>query len=362
MIFGIVYERKSPSGKRYIGQTIDEHRRQTEWMNLNTPYTSENSKIDNARKKYGPENFEYRVLYVGVFGLYKEAISVLDIVETDYISFYDTVNSGYNICSGGGTPSTRRDAKVTLVFTLSGEFVGKFNSLVEASTSLRIDERKMRSNAQRKTHNVLGKFLAYFKEDFSDDILKRDIEYYNNMSVNKPIVKLTLDGELIKRYKNVKEAYNDFNKDHLGINFNTKLILSCCNQNLRIRSLAGYRWAFEEDYIKNKKGGYYEKVGKFTKPIVQISRNDKKVVNLFNSIVDVDEFLINNNLLKRGKHGSSQICACCNSYSIDANILSRNNKQKTAYGYIWMYKSDYDIVSKDDLEAFLIERYETNKK
>lgn len=24
MIFGIVYERKSPSGKRYIGQTIDD--------------------------------------------------------------------------------------------------------------------------------------------------------------------------------------------------------------------------------------------------------------------------------------------------------------------------------------------------
>ena len=34
LIRGIIYKRTNPSGKSYIGQTIDENRRNNEWNNL----------------------------------------------------------------------------------------------------------------------------------------------------------------------------------------------------------------------------------------------------------------------------------------------------------------------------------------
>ena len=54
-IRGIIYLRTSPSGKYYVGQTVDENRRNNEWNNLNRPYSG--GVIDRARKKYGPKKF-----------------------------------------------------------------------------------------------------------------------------------------------------------------------------------------------------------------------------------------------------------------------------------------------------------------
>lgn len=62
LIRGIIYKRTSPSGKSYIGQTIDENRRNNEWNNLKRPYSG--GVIDSARKKYGPENFRYEVWFL----------------------------------------------------------------------------------------------------------------------------------------------------------------------------------------------------------------------------------------------------------------------------------------------------------
>lgn len=59
-MIGIIYKYTSPSGKVYIGQTIDEKKRRKEFRNLNIKYAGR--KINHARKKYGPENFEYEVL------------------------------------------------------------------------------------------------------------------------------------------------------------------------------------------------------------------------------------------------------------------------------------------------------------
>lgn len=46
---GIIYKYVSPSGKVYIGQTIEEKKRRRIFNNLNQSYGG--VKIDNARKK-----------------------------------------------------------------------------------------------------------------------------------------------------------------------------------------------------------------------------------------------------------------------------------------------------------------------
>ena len=56
---GIIYKYTSPTGKVYIGQTLDEERRRTEFLNKDVRYAGK--RIENARHKYGPENFKYEI-------------------------------------------------------------------------------------------------------------------------------------------------------------------------------------------------------------------------------------------------------------------------------------------------------------
>ena len=99
MIEGVIYRYKSPSGKYYIGQTIDEYSRRNVFLNTNIRYGG--SKIDRARKKYGPENFEYTVLMKVTGDNQSEVKQYLNTLEIGFIRMYDSFNNGYNSTEGG---------------------------------------------------------------------------------------------------------------------------------------------------------------------------------------------------------------------------------------------------------------------
>lgn len=120
MVTGIIYLYTSPSGKFYVGQTINEKKRRRMWFNLKRPYSKWSSKIDNARLKYGPGNFRYDILHSCKYGDVKSAKLVLNELETKYIKIYDSFRNGYNCTTGGGstigyvhTDDTRR--KISMV-------------------------------------------------------------------------------------------------------------------------------------------------------------------------------------------------------------------------------------------------------
>ena len=98
MTEGIIYRYKSPSGKYYIGQTINEYSRRYNFL-YDKKYGGE--KIDNARKKYGPENFEYAVLMKVTGDSKDEVIKYLNQLEQFFIKTYDSIKNGYNSCEGG---------------------------------------------------------------------------------------------------------------------------------------------------------------------------------------------------------------------------------------------------------------------
>lgn len=96
---GIIYKYVSPSGKMYIGQTIDEKKRRQVFLRENDDYAG--VKINNARRKYGPSSFTYEVLEQ----IEKEDITELgeelDRLECYYIGLYDSFRNGYNMSKGG---------------------------------------------------------------------------------------------------------------------------------------------------------------------------------------------------------------------------------------------------------------------
>lgn len=98
MIEGIIYRYKSPSGKYYIGQTIDEERRR---YNFLCAKRYGGIKIDNAREKYGPENFEYTTLMKVLGDNKEEVIEYLNQLEQFFIKQYNSIKNGYNSSEGG---------------------------------------------------------------------------------------------------------------------------------------------------------------------------------------------------------------------------------------------------------------------
>ena len=98
MIEGVIYKYVSPSGKPYIGQATNERKRH--WAFLHSEIYA-GGKIDNARRKYGPENFEYTVLMKVTGDTKKEVKQYLNILEIGFIRIYDSIKNGYNIQVGG---------------------------------------------------------------------------------------------------------------------------------------------------------------------------------------------------------------------------------------------------------------------
>lgn len=101
MIKGIVYKYTSPDGTVYIGQTINECHRRGLFF-LAKQYGG--AKIDEARKKFGPENFIYERLHIKEYNTKEQAQKDLDKIESYYIGYYDSVNHGYNSYKGFNLP------------------------------------------------------------------------------------------------------------------------------------------------------------------------------------------------------------------------------------------------------------------
>lgn len=100
---GIIYRRTAPNGKIYIGQTINERRRQHEWFYKRNYSGGSNPHLEAARKKYGPDSFSYTVLE-RFTGAGNEVAERLNEREIYWIAYYKSNDrrKGYNLTVGGG--------------------------------------------------------------------------------------------------------------------------------------------------------------------------------------------------------------------------------------------------------------------
>lgn len=107
MVSGIIYRRFIINDKgvetSYVGQTCDPVKRHNDFLNLNVTYSG--VRIENARRKYGPENFGYEVLEEITCDTDEELAARLNEREIFWIAEYDSFNNGYNNSIGGGGAS-----------------------------------------------------------------------------------------------------------------------------------------------------------------------------------------------------------------------------------------------------------------
>lgn len=195
---GYIYEYLSPSGKYYIGQTINLMQRLSEHRHFKT----KGSLIDRAIRKYGEDNFKFKILFETKSSSTDRLKHVLNILEIYYIRKYKRLGRVlYNILDGGN----------------------------QGNSPIWTDERrdKMRRIMLQRRRNG-------FKGNQGLNML--DSTKLKLISTNSvKVVQLSKDGTVLKTWSNIATASRD-----LSI-----LVTSICNcLSGRSKTAGGYRWIY----------------------------------------------------------------------------------------------------------------------
>lgn len=220
---GVIYRYISPSNKSYIGQTINEKARRATFLNIKKEYAG--PKINKARDKYNPRNFEYEVIVRISTDTKEKAIEVLNELEIFYIKKYDSYINGYNSDEGGGNMSFERSeeykqnlssslkkyyktnkskiSKAVIQFSMSGDFIQQWSSAKEAADNLGAKASNI-TNCCKKNRLSTHGFIWRYKSDFKEIPLK--IDQIQTKGTNLPLKQYTLDGEFIREWKSITLA------------------------------------------------------------------------------------------------------------------------------------------------------------
>ncbi len=224
-IMGVIYLRTNLiNGKQYVGQTNNFRRREYEWKNINQRYSTEDSLIDNARKKYGINNFNVEIL--------KECDdNELDLWEMFYIQQYQTKKPyGYNLTDGGcgNRGYTMSEETRKRISENNGRYWKGKKRSEDVKEAVRI------ANASREGY-WLGK-----KRD------EETVEKIKKSRKKKKVLQYTVDGQLVKLWDSITEASkNGFNYAH---------IVNCCKGKYGFKTHKGYIWKFlDQDYENYRK-------------------------------------------------------------------------------------------------------------
>lgn len=286
-IVGVVYKYTSPSGKSYIGQTTNERHRRNTWFCTKRRYAG--ATINRARAKYGPENFEYEVLFKRVFTSFEEAQVELDKMEIFYINLYDTFKNGYNNTVGGLYPE----------FGIQTQLNGRVVKNVK---------REISERAKRK----------YLPKHTKEEIQKLRIETNRRKGNYQRIFQFDLDGNFIREFASAGEA----SENGFGLALNIK---RACKT---LGKYKGYNWRFAED-------GYVMKV----KPPKQKKPKRERYKDHSYSFKAVVKFDKHGNRL--AEYESIKSAMSDNGIKYCSQISScLSGKKHTAGGYVWKYKKE----------------------
>ena len=252
---GIIYKWTCNfNGKSYIGQTINEKKREKEFWNINDSYTTDGSYIDCARKHYGlnKETWTKTVLKRlwckdGNENKLKER---LDYWEKYYIDKYDTFKNGYNLTNGGETKKIiSEDSKKKI----SKASIEQWESYSKEEKNKVVERLRKGSTEYHKKNN------NHVKIEVALAISKKQKEYHKKhnptncttktLASSRKVAKLDNNGNIIEVYNSIKEATDKNNAYNYGITRACKGIIKTCK---------GYKWKYLEEQNDNKEHkGYY---------------------------------------------------------------------------------------------------------
>lgn len=207
--FGVIYCYTSKiNQKMYIGQTISPHARHISHISsskIDSKRKDSHLPFHNAIRKYGIENFKYRVLRICTSSNLDDLKDEMDKHERELISYYETTepDKGYNLLSGGvSSPKghTSYWAQGVKQYSIFGELIQEFDCINEAYRQTRIHPSCISSacsnNSKRK---MAGGYLWRYKND------KLNVELIQH-ATRGVVHRYTIEGEYIDTFNSLKDA------------------------------------------------------------------------------------------------------------------------------------------------------------
>lgn len=207
---GIIYKWTCcVNGKSYIGQTTNEQRRESDFLNETKSYAGE--KIDNARRKYGLTNGVWKKTVLKRLwcknGKEDELRKRLNYWEKYYIEVFDSVKNGYNTTDGGDYNYTFDEEVIERLRKIGKENWEKLNDMEKEEhiqksqnwwDNLSSEEKvKYKNNARNKwkewwgnlsdeeknKHNELcATWWSNLSEEEKEVFKKKSMDWYNSLS------------------------------------------------------------------------------------------------------------------------------------------------------------------------------------
>ena len=224
-----IYMWTSPSGKSYIGQSVDLQKRKGAFLRFGDIYGGQ--KINCARKKYHHKSlWDYKVLeYCDV--------DKLDERERYYIKLYDTINNGYNCESGGNENKIVSDeSKQKMSEVKKGKYCGENSPWYGKHLT---EEHKSKLSEARKGENnpMYGKHR-------DDETRIKISKAHDKRKI--PVSQQTIEGVFIASYESIHEAQRLTNIDRATI--------SRCCKGIQ-KTAGGFKWTFKNPPLLNKNEG-----------------------------------------------------------------------------------------------------------
>lgn len=241
-MIGTIYRLTSPSGRCYIGQSVNITARKRTFYNENAYYSGH--RMDNAIKKYGAKTFKFEIL-VQVYGDTKEGLrETLDELEIYYIKKFDSYKNGYNMTEGGsgatGCFQTEESRKKISLSRIGKSSHNRGKKLPEAQ------KEALRAYAKTRT----GAKNPFYGRSHST-LTKEKIGDFNS----KPVLQIDpKTEEVIAEFKSAKAAGEYFGKPRANSE-----IIKVCKQYIsptgrHYNTALGYKWMYKESSTTIPKG------------------------------------------------------------------------------------------------------------
>lgn len=246
-----IYKLTSPSGKSYVGQSVDIERRFKKYrsMNCKSQYG-----IYNAIVKYGFDSFNIDILHE--IPDCENACDVLNELEIDEIIKHNTLYpNGYNMVSGGRNYyasdehkkrlSEAHKGKAMLPQTAAALIAANTGRIVSDETREKIASKqrgikKPKEMIDKLRLSRVGKSLSSeHKAKISKSLVgvKKPEEFRYILA--KVVYKLDMDYNFIEKFKSLSDAARSVDTEPRRI--------SACYTGVR-KSHLGYRWVSEESF------------------------------------------------------------------------------------------------------------------
>lgn len=204
-----IYKITSPSGKIYIGQSINIERRFGEYKRLQE--RTAGRKIMNSLKKYGPENH--------IFEVVEECeIDVLHSREHYWKTHFDSVESGLNCdyFDQGGGPRCQeiRDR-------ISKSNLGKPKSEKHKANMRKPKSENHKKNISSAKQHITDETKRKISESKKGKTPNRDYKEWAKTRT-KPILQYDLQGNFIKEWEGTKAAAHYLGCDPTTITANLR--------------------------------------------------------------------------------------------------------------------------------------------